>query len=227
MTVPAQGYLDPLVQESTPSIIAEKLRAAIGHGEIAPGSQLFEAELARRLGVSRGPLREGLQRLTQEGLLVAVRNRGVFVVQMTPEAICDMYQARSAVERAAAQQIFGHDPGAAAQALLAIIDRMAAMATAALRSEADLDFHFELVSRSASPRLQRMHKTLLTETRMCLHALEDTYAEDSYAMSDDRVAEHRAIAAAIGAGERELTDRLMVDHMNEALARLVGRAPIS
>ena len=49
-----------------------------------PGAQLGEADLARELGVSRGPLREGIQRLTQEGLLVSIRNRGVFVIEMTP-----------------------------------------------------------------------------------------------------------------------------------------------
>ena len=74
-----------LTQESTPSIIADKLRQAIGHGELKPGAQLGEADLARKLGVSRGPLREGMQRLTQEGLLVSIRNRGLFVIDMTPE----------------------------------------------------------------------------------------------------------------------------------------------
>jgi DNA-binding GntR family transcriptional regulator len=77
------SFIGPLVQESTPSIIAEKLRQAIAHGELKPGAQLGEAELARKLGVSRGPLREGMQRLTQEGLLVSIRNRGLFVIEVT------------------------------------------------------------------------------------------------------------------------------------------------
>ena len=58
-----------------------------------------------QLGVSRGPLREGMQRLTQEGLLVAIRNRGLFVIDMTAEDIRDMYIAREAIERAAARDI--------------------------------------------------------------------------------------------------------------------------
>ena len=49
------SFIGPLAQESTPSIIADKLRQAIGHGELKPGAQLGEAELARRFGVSRGP----------------------------------------------------------------------------------------------------------------------------------------------------------------------------
>lgn len=215
--------IEPLAQESTPSIIAAKLRAAIGRGELEPGQQLGEALLARQLGVSRGPLREGMQRLTQEGLLVAVRNRGLFVIEMTPENVRDMYVSRTAVERAGAEQIYRHDPMKAADRLLGLIDSMAAAAsrndTAAV-SEVDLEFHQLLVTMARSPRLTRIHQTLLTETRMCIHALEETYRD-----SDDRVAEHRGIADAFKAADPALADRLLVAHMEDAVVRLATRAP--
>ncbi len=220
---PADRFIEPLVRESTPSIIADKLRKAIGHGELKAGQQLGEAELARELGVSRGPLREGMQRLTQEGLLFSVRNRGLFVIEMTPENVRDMYVARSAIERAAAEQIFLYDPVTAGDALLEATHQMA---TAAARkdttavSEADIEFHQTLVSLARSPRLTRIHKTLLTETRMCIHALKDTYRS-----SDDRVAEHRGIAEAFKSSDPALTDRMLVAHMDDAVVRLAtGRA---
>src|SRR5699024_9970523 len=56
MTESDSEFIAPLAQESTPSIIADKLRQAIAHGHLETGAQLGEAELARRLGVSRGPL---------------------------------------------------------------------------------------------------------------------------------------------------------------------------
>lgn len=213
-------FIQPLERQSTPSIIADKLRRAIGHGELKAGQQLGEAELARRLGVSRGPLREGMQRLTQEGLLVAIRNRGLFVIEMTPENVRDMYLARTAVERAAAAQILRQDPHAAAGALHEVTDRMA---DAADRNddrgigEADIEFHQVLVSWAQSPRLSRMHRTLLTETRMCIHALDDTYAH-----SDERVAEHRGIAEALDRGDETLVDRRLIAHMDDAVARLTA-----
>ena len=58
--VPPRRRMEPVVQESTASMIADRIGAAIAQGDIAPGAQLAEAELARELGVSRGPLREGL-----------------------------------------------------------------------------------------------------------------------------------------------------------------------
>jgi DNA-binding GntR family transcriptional regulator len=212
-------FIEPLVQKSTPSIIADKLRLAIGHGELRAGAQLYEAELARELGVSRGPLREGIQRLTQEGLLISVRNRGVFVIEMTPENVRDMYVARGAVERAAAEQILHSGEAAqAASILLGVVDTMSeagAEREVAKMSEADMQFHQNLVALARSPRLSRMHNTLLTETRMCITALED-----SYRFSDDRVDEHREIAEALRAGDGPLADRLLLEHMEDAVRRL-------
>ena len=209
------NFIEPLMQQSTPSIIADKLRHAIGHGELKPGDQLSEAELARKFGVSRGPLREGMQRLTQEGLLVSIRNRGLFVIEMTPHDVRDMYLAREAIERAAAHKILEGDHDVAGDELLKIVEQMATAPTPAEVSEFDICFHERLVQLAYSPRLSRMHQTFITETRMCIHALDETYAK-----SEVREEEHRALANAIKSGDRELTDRLLSAHMDDAINRL-------
>jgi DNA-binding GntR family transcriptional regulator len=213
------SFIEPLAQESTPSIIADKLRKAIGHGELKPGAQLGEADLARKLGVSRGPLREGMQRLTQEGLLVSIRNRGLFVITMEPEDIRDMYLAREAIERAATRRIVAGDHEAAGKELLAIVDEMAAAeGDPAAVGELDIAFHERLVKLAGSPRLSRMHQTSIIETRMCIHALESTYTG-----SEARVGEHRVLAEAIAAGDGLFADDLMMAHMDDAITRLTSR----
>lgn len=209
------SYIEPLMQQSTPSIIADKLRQAIGHGELKPGAQLSEAELARKLGVSRGPLREGMQRLTQEGLLVSIRHRGLFVIEMTTADVRDMYLAREAIERAAAHKIIEGDYVAASDTLLEIVEQMAAATTPAEVSELDIAFHERLVQLADSPRLTRIHRTFITETRMCIHALDETYSA-----SEVRGEEHRAVANAIKSGNLELTDQLLIAHMDDAIRRL-------
>ncbi len=219
-THPAHRMLAPVVQESTPSMIAARIREAIASGAIPPGSQIGEAEHARQLGVSRGPLREGLQRLTQEGLLISHRNRGLFVIEMTRENVTDVYLAREAVERAAAGRIHRDGPEPTARALMAVVDTMAAAARrqdVSAISVADIDFHQVLVTHANSPRLTRVHNTLLTETRMCIHALEPTYA-----VAETRVGEHRAIAESFAQGDPALTDRLLTLHMKDAIRRLSG-----
>ena len=217
--------LQPLERESTPSIIARKLRAAISTGELAPGAQLGEVDLARELGVSRGPLREAMQRLTQEGLLVSIRNRGLFVVELSPSDVRDIYVARSAVERAAAAEILRDQPARAATRLTSVVRKMARArerGDGGRLGDADLEFHEVLVDLARSPRLSRMHQTLLTETRMCIAALQVTYAA-----SDDRVGEHQAIADALRDGDGALVDRLLVEHMQDGLSRLgSGELPV-
>ena len=213
------SYIEPLAQESTPSIIADKLRKAIGAGELKPGAQLGEADLARKLGVSRGPLREGMQRLTQEGLLVSIRNRGLFVIDMTPDDIRDMYLAREAVERAAIQKILCSDHASAGTALCAVADRMlAADGDPAAIGELDIEFHELLVRLAGSPRLSRMHQTSIIETRMCIHALEETYLA-----ADARAIEHNNLGEAIRDGDAERAERLLIAHMDDAIERLVNR----
>ena len=211
---------EPLVRESTPAIIAGKLRTAIGLGQIPPGSQLGEAELAKELGVSRGPLREAMQRLTQEGLLISIRNRGLFVITMTDEEVRDMYVARTAVERAASELILQKGGKGVAAQLIPIVKAMQRAADKGdldAMSEADMEYHATLVAAAESTRLTRMHNTLLTETRMCLTALEKKYP-DPHA----RVAEHQAIAEALGDGDQERVGKLLISHMEDALERLTG-----
>ncbi|KHL04388.1 GntR family transcriptional regulator [Sinomonas humi] len=211
--------LTPVVQETTPALIARQLRRAIGQGELAPGEQLNEAELSRHLGVSRGPLREAMQRLTQEGLLVSIRNRGVFVIEVTDDDVRDMYLARAAVERAAAARVIQLDAKDGGKQLLEVTKRMRKAANdddADALTETDVEFHALLVALAKSPRLSRMHNTLMVETRMCITALETRYASHFV-----RADEHHEIAAAIRDGNAEEADRLLVAHMDDAVARLM------
>ena len=71
---------------------------------------------------------------------------------------------------------------------------------------------------AGSPRLSRMHQTFITETRMCIHALEETYS-----VSDVRARSTAPWPNAIRAGDRELADDLLIAHMDDAITRLTVR----
>ncbi len=211
------SQLTPIVQTSTPALIADRLREAIANGEFAQGEQLAETALALTFGVSRGPLREAMQRLTQEGLLVARRNRGLFVVELGPAEIHDIYLAREALEGAAIQQIIDKRRGEEARVLLPIVSQLASQDVAAA-SEADMRFHVTLVALSQSPRLQTMHGTLITQIRLCLQQMAD-----SYTPANDRVGEHAAIVEAIIAEDLPTARTLLGEHMQDGLRRLTAR----
>ena len=77
-------------------------RAAIFSGHFPPGAPLREVELAERLGVSRGSVREGLARLEHEGLVRGGWHRGTTVIRVTAEDAQEVYALRAALDRLAA-----------------------------------------------------------------------------------------------------------------------------
>ncbi|MEU3140046.1 GntR family transcriptional regulator [Nocardiopsis alba] len=216
----APGQLRPVPRRSTAELIADQLRAAIMYGSLSPGDQLGEADLAGRLGVSRGPLREAMQRLVQEGLLRSERHRGLFVRELTPDDVRDVYVARLAVERTACELIMRGNRGEAVARLTPALDRLARAAAAADRhamSEADQEFHETLVSCSGNSRLERMARTLLVETRMCLTVMQDVYPEP-----EELLEEHRRILDAIVEGEESRLLGLIETHMLDTVDRING-----
>lgn len=164
--------LEPVALESSASIIADQIRRRIMDGSFAPGTQLGEVQLSERLGMSRGPVREAIQRLIQEGLLHAERHRGVFVIELDESDIADIYLARWAIEgtaltllvkRPADDEVF--------EQIEQLVEQMEAAAKAgnyADVSDLDLKFHELVVASTESRRLIRMFRTLVAETRMCM-----------------------------------------------------------
>src|SRR5438105_4080873 len=64
-----------LAHGERPGAVFDNLRASIVHGRLAPGTPLMEVEIAERLGVSRTPVRDALQRLHSDGLIVRTKRR--------------------------------------------------------------------------------------------------------------------------------------------------------
>jgi DNA-binding GntR family transcriptional regulator len=213
-------HVKPIERVPTSTLIADQLREAIMSGDFAQGEQVGEAHLAEQLGVSRGPLREAMQRLVQEGLLESIPHRGLFVVTLSEDDVHDIYTARLAIETAAVLEIMKHpDQEASTRRLERSVHRLSQAAergpTKAL-AESDAAFHELLVSESGSARLQRMASTLLVETRMCMAALADTYV-----VPDDLAQEHQLIVDAIRSGDMGRAIEVMRVHMRDAVERLM------
>lgn len=206
--------LEPVPRRATATIIAETIRERILDGSFEPGMQLTETQLADRLGVSRGPVREAFQRLVQEGLLDAAPHRGVFVTTVDVEDAADIALARMTIERAAAERVARlAEPDTLAE-LAALVEEMeGAAAGGDWRDVADIDlaFHERLVAGAGSPRLGRMYATLLAETRLCLRTLPARHPDPA-----EVVAEHRSLLAALAAGDTDAAADAVVAHLGAA-----------
>jgi DNA-binding GntR family transcriptional regulator len=226
MSAPGQGAagrasgLGPLQIESTPALVAARIRAGIFDGAFPPEGQLNEVELARELGVSRGPIREAFQRLIHEGLLRAERNRGVFVVALDSASIRDVYFVRDVIERAAALRLAVQQD----QDGLAKLEKVLHAMELATDGEwpdlvaIDLEFHQSLVASAGSSRLSRAFEPIYAETRLCL-----SYLEPHYGRRRDVLDEHRAIFEAIRSGEdAALIERLVHEHMADSAHKLAA-----
>lgn len=88
------------------SQIADELRRGIIGGALKPGEAVTEQHLAARFGVSRGPLREAMSQLAEEGLLVSIPFTGTRVVDVSLEAVCEIYSMRVALESLAFREMW-------------------------------------------------------------------------------------------------------------------------
>jgi DNA-binding GntR family transcriptional regulator len=211
------GQLAPLRLESTPVLVADRLREGILDGTFPPRTQLSEVALSQQLSVSRGPIREAMQRLLQEGLLRGERNRGVFVVDLGESDVRDIYLARSAVERTAAAVVVSSGTDEDFGVLQSMVDQLAAAVDSNWvdMTKLDLQFHLALVAAAGSPRLDRMFRTLMAESQLCIVRLEPFYPG-----REEVVHEHQAILDAIRARDLAEADRLLAAHMDVSATRL-------
>lgn len=87
--------------------ISQRLREAIRSGRLAPGTVLRQAELADEFGTSRIPVREALQALEGEGLVVIEANRGAFVSTLTAGELVEIFDLRVLLETEALRHAVG------------------------------------------------------------------------------------------------------------------------
>src|SRR6266568_8237789 len=83
---------------STPDAVREALRRAISAGELAPGIQLRQDELAEKFGTSRIPVREALRHLEAEGFVTFLPNRGAVVSDLSIDEVVELLEIRIALE---------------------------------------------------------------------------------------------------------------------------------
>jgi DNA-binding GntR family transcriptional regulator len=195
------------------------LREMVVDGVLAPGDRINEVELAAQLGISRGPLREAIQRLAAEDLLEFRQNRGVFVRTVTLDDVRQMYEVRLVIEVRAAML-------AATKATPEEIARLQDLVTAAeevlqLNSSgpypSDLDLHMLILELSNNSYLQRIGSDL--EMQLQIARMK---SGSFHERAREALMEHQLIIAAIANRDVEAAAQAMADHLQKSLDHVVA-----
>jgi DNA-binding GntR family transcriptional regulator len=143
----------------------EAIRRAILSGGLRPGERLREEALAAQLGISRGPLREAVRALEQEGLVRSEPHRASYVATLAEDEVWEVYRVRAEVEAIAARRVAQVVAEDAAQLrpytdLLAQLRRAVEMGDLPALAAADLAFHHRLMEDSGYTHLPRVWATM-------------------------------------------------------------------
>jgi DNA-binding GntR family transcriptional regulator len=201
--------------------VLSTLRLAIIKGQLPPGTHLLEAQLAEKLGVSRGPVREALMRLEQEGLVVSQPYRGKFVANISAQTIHEIYSLRRVLECFAAELAMEQLQPAQVAQLGELFARMMAAVNAGRFEEfanIDLEFHRFFVAAANHTRLLQMWETL-TDVTHAFIVVNASLDQDNYRI----IAEgHQAIVHAFHYHDLAGVKATLNFHLEEAERRLLA-----
>jgi GntR family transcriptional regulator of gluconate operon len=203
------GHLKRVTRTSVAESAYEAIRDSIIAGRYPPGEQLVEARLASELGVSRGPVREALGRLAEEGLLVDILHRGTFVREFEPADLIDIYNVRIGLESVAVRLMIGAERSV--RPLLSLVEEMRRAAHAndlGRLSRAEFRFHETLCDLSGNAVLASVYRSISSQVQMVL-SLDNASYLDPLEIAD----EHVPLIDAIEAGDPELAVERITQHI--------------
>jgi DNA-binding GntR family transcriptional regulator len=196
--------------------VAAQIRQEIQLGELSPGSQLRQGEVATRLGVSTTPVREAFQLLQAEGLVRMHPHRGAIVFRPTADEVREAYEIREVLECMAIEKAMPHiTPGIEAE-LSSLVKAMEAAETEREWLGLNRRFHDLQYEASGRPRLC----TILSNIRDASSGYVHMVIFD--AMKSGRSSdEHRQILNAIKARDVKSAQRAIVSHLHQTVEHVM------
>lgn len=207
---------------STSDYLANILRERIVEGELLPGTRLIEADITRVFGVSRGPVREAVRKLTAEGLVAQEKHRSSTVRGISKDRFREIFEVRAVLEGYAAELAASRETTAEQRRwLLASRKRWAAGNLAsdaqAFMAENGL-LHGKLIELAANAVLaEHLRQTAIPGFKAAFSMLlkHDDLVESS--------AQHVAILDAVLARNTRLAHRCMAEHVHRTCEQALQR----
>ncbi|MGV9864672.1 helix-turn-helix domain-containing protein [Rhodococcus koreensis] len=199
--------------------VVKVLRESIATGAFDAGQRILEEPLAARLGVSRGPIRDALQILAEDGLVALEPHRGAYIPIPTRQDIFDTYTARGPLGALLLRRVAtkGRTRLAPVEAAMEDVVRTARMGDAPATGDADIRWQDAVAHAADMPRIEKMFVRLSLQLRMFVSILGLDYA---YSV-DDIVADDTAILDALRSQDPELVTSLWSRKIDNAVFNMV------
>jgi DNA-binding GntR family transcriptional regulator len=191
--------------------IHQRLREEILHARLQPGQSILEPELAARFGVSKTPVREALRLLVQDGWVMVLPRKGYLIRPLGLDDVREVFHLREMLEPGFAAEAAWRSGGHLDTQLGEAVDALAGASTdvdLALASAAS--FHIRIAELAGNARGAKIVSNLVDEVTR-LHYLMPSL--EAHIESSEELEAHRAIAAAIAAGDQRGASRAMRDHL--------------
>ena len=157
------------------------VRENVGTGVFKRGERLYEAQLARTLGMSRTPVREAARLLESEGLLISHPNRGFAVRQMSVREFIDVSDFRIMIERESMRIICRSARRAkVAQALESCLDdilKQNAQGDQAAQIKADSAFHRTIVEAAGNGSMLKAYDNLTRDLQLAFRLMRESTSD--------------------------------------------------
>ena len=199
--------------------VVDLLRRSIIFGRIPPGTPLGERELAATLNVSRVPIREALQELEKEGLVVSTASNRRCVIELTERDIRELYEVRLRLETLAVERAARNTtPERQAQltATLATMEQAFRDHNPEAFPQADVELHRTIWQQADNRHLQVMLNSMSGQLFMVVSRHSQLY---DWAEVIDL---HRDLISRINAGDADAARVSIAAHMQNSLERALG-----
>ncbi|MBS1868078.1 MAG: GntR family transcriptional regulator [Actinobacteria bacterium] len=188
------------------------IRTAILRGRFAPGERLYGPDIANELGLSRGPVREALHKLEQEGIVTSSPHLGSSVVTLDPAEIRDAMALREYLETLQCDALVAAVTDELLEELEQYVEQMRVAAEdgdAAALTEADYAFHDRLIGVGRSGLARRIWRSIAGQLQMALAVTDPVFVGEN----GDIVKEHAPILRALRRRDAAALEKALRRHL--------------
>jgi len=201
--------------------VADSIRQAIFSGSFELGDHLNEADIADRLQVSRGPVREALMQLRQEGIVTMEWHRGARIMQLSERDARELSSLRTVLEVFAGREA----AVAAVESDLAAMSGVLAAMAKVVEEQSDYDmirldveFHDKLYQAAHHERL--LNAWFSIRSQVTLSLLVKRHTSNEY-YREEVIAEHQELFDAVSSRDPDACERVVREHLSATYDRLI------